>query len=380
MKKFVELIQRVHQERYSVVMSKIITEKIPVAFLSISPIQNAIAIVENLRSQGLNITNLISLTPPPSEMASERHFKIIPLDNVSKIHPRHEYILVVNNIDARVAVKNFPNIKVLSIDRGNQDYEYNVFMNHLKDLQEVYESLSDELSRKTFCGYWLSRLSNQIGEIVYSKNAHYLIPGFIPENESIVIDGGVFDGGTAKVFTEMGYKVYGFEMDKKNFEIAKKVADEKGFIIENLSLGSYKHEMRYNSRISSGNSWKDNGSEVTQVISIDAYVRENNLPRVDFIKLDVEGAELDILKGAKTTLARFKPILAISAYHKVDDFWTLMNYIKSVRPDYEFAMRQGTETSDEEPMNIGRKLEDYLYSLGLEPEIRYFWECVLFAR
>lgn len=65
LKKFIELIQRVHQERYSVVIQRIAKEKIPVAFLSVNPVQNAIEIVKNLRSQGLNITNLISPTPPP---------------------------------------------------------------------------------------------------------------------------------------------------------------------------------------------------------------------------------------------------------------------------------------------------------------------------
>ena len=64
MKKFIELIQRIHQERYSVVMQKIISQKIPVAFLSVAPIQNSVATVKNLRAQGVNITNLVSATPP----------------------------------------------------------------------------------------------------------------------------------------------------------------------------------------------------------------------------------------------------------------------------------------------------------------------------
>ena len=379
MKKFIELIQRIHQERYSVVIQRIVDDKLPVTCLSVSPLNDAIKNVRSLRSQGVNVNILITNSSfRPSELRED--FRIVHLSDISRIYPCPEYILAINNIDARVAVKNSPQSKVLSVNRGNQDAEYNIFMNHLTELQEVYESLNDELSRRTFCGYWLSRISNQIGEIVYSKNAHYLIPGFIPENGAIVIDGGVFDGGTAKVFTEMGYKVYGFEMDKKNFAIAKKVADEMGFVVENLSLGSYKHKMSYNAVGNSGSKWNANGNEITEVIPLDAYVRENNIPRVDFIKLDVEGAELDILKGAKTTIARFKPILAISAYHKPDDFWVLMNYIKSVRPDYEFAMRQGTETADEEPMNISTNYENYLYSLGLEPELRFFWECVLFAR
>ena len=138
--------------------------------------------------------------------------------------------------------------------------------------------------------------------------------------------------------------------------------------------------MRYNAGGGSGNSWNAKGADVSQVTTIDAYARENNLPSVDFIKLDVEGAELDVLQGATSTIARFKPILAISAYHKVDDFWVLMNFVKSIRPDYEFAMRQGAETPEEEPAHFPNGVAEYYYSLGLEPQIRYFWECVLFAR
>ncbi|MBQ9486493.1 MAG: hypothetical protein IJU91_01650 [Selenomonadaceae bacterium] len=65
MKKFVELVQRVHNERFSVVINKIAAEKIPVAFLSLAPIAAAVEIVKNLRGQGLNISKLITLQPPP---------------------------------------------------------------------------------------------------------------------------------------------------------------------------------------------------------------------------------------------------------------------------------------------------------------------------
>ena len=279
----------------------------------------------------------------------------------------------MNNIDSRVAVKYAPDCKVLNIERGNSNYIYEIFMNHLPELQEVYESLIDEQSKRTFCGYWLGNISNQIGEIVYTNNAHYLMDGFIPKDGAVVIDGGVFDGGTATVFSQMGYKVYGFEMDKKNFEIAKRVATKNNFVVENLALGSYKHQMRYNLTGSSGSSFNAQGSEITDV-------RENGISRVDLIKLDVEGAELEILKGARTCITRWKPILAISAYHKWDDFWVLMNFIKSIRHDYEFAMRQGAENNEDEPMNFPKESGDFHTSLGLEPESRSYGECVLFAR
>ena len=82
-----------------------------------------------------------------------------------------------------------------------------------------------------------------------------------------------------------------------------------------------------------------NGKFTGKFIDLDTYVARNNLPRVDFIKLDIEGAELDMLHGAKKTITRCKPKMAISAYHKPEDLWTLANYVKSLRSDYEFEFR-----------------------------------------
>ncbi len=65
MKKFIELVKRMHSERYSVTINKIISEKIPVAFLTIAPIENALAIIKDMRNQGLVVDNLITLHPPP---------------------------------------------------------------------------------------------------------------------------------------------------------------------------------------------------------------------------------------------------------------------------------------------------------------------------
>ena len=208
---------------------------------------------------------------------------------------------------------------------------------------------------------------------------HYLIEGFIPERDAVVIDVGVFDGGTAAIFAEMGYKVYGFEMDRKNYETSLKVAKEKNFVVEPFGLGSCKQKIKYASSGNSGSKLTGQGNDIAEIITLDSYVNEKKLSRVDFLKMDVEGAELEVLRGAVTTIARFKPILAISVYHKVDDFWTLMNFVKSIRPDYEFVMRQFGRRPETEPSKF-KDLPSKFLPLGLRPEYRTFEECVLFAR
>lgn len=377
MKNFIKLIQQVHAERYSVVMKRIAAKKIPVTFLSLMPIAQAVELTKTFRTPGFNITCLVTVdnTAPPEGL----DFDVISLKDAAQIYPTPEYVLTADNTSARVAIKNFPASKVLSLNKNNSEQVYEAFMTHLDELREVYESLIDEESKRTFRGYWLGNIANRLGDIVYSNAAHYLLNGFIPARGAVAFDCGVFDGGTATVFAEMGYKVYGFEIDKVNYQRSLKIAEEKNFVVENMGLGSYKHIARYNLAGHSGNKLIANGAETVPVTTIDAYAREHDLPSVDFIKMDVEGAELDILKGAKTSIARYKPILALSAYHKLDDLWTLMNFVKSIRPDYEFALRQSYETPEEEPANF-RGGVDYLIALGLEPHSKWFNECVLFAR
>ena len=380
MKKFVELIERIHKERFSVVMSKIVTEKIPVAFLSLSPIENVIDKIYRLIEEGVNITNLITGSSIPNLADKQFDINIAPLNKISTIQPRPKYIFTVDPTDARISVKYAPDCITLFIALNNTGITYETFMNNLTELKKVYESLIDEESKKTFYGWWLGNISQNFGELVYSNNHHYILEGFIPKRDDILIDVGAYDGGTAAYFSDMGYKVYAFEMDKKNFDNAKPIAEEKNFVLENLGLGSFKHEMRYTSK-GSMSKFNQNGDEVAQITTLDSYVRENDIQHVDFIKFDVEGAELEVLQGATTTISRFKPILALSAYHKKDDFWTLMNFVKSVRSDYEFAMRQyRSSLEDLPPSESDFKLENYLYSLGLDVKVCWYNECILFAR
>jgi FkbM family methyltransferase len=75
-----------------------------------------------------------------------------------------------------------------------------------------------------------------------------------------------------------------------------------------------------------------------ETISIDTFCNSNDLEKIDFIKMDIEGAEVPALKGASAVIRKFKPKLAISVYHKWDDLLVIPQLIKSIRDDYSFYL------------------------------------------
>ena len=69
--------------------------------------------------------------------------------------------------------------------------------------------------------------------------------------------------------------------------------------------------------------------------SIDETVSRLNLDRVDFIKMDIEGAERHALRGARRSLARFGPRLAVCTYHRPDDPAVIPEVVFAARPSYQ---------------------------------------------
>lgn len=73
-------------------------------------------------------------------------------------------------------------------------------------------------------------------------------------------------------------------------------------------------------------------------MTLDNFVDQNNIERVDFIKIDTEGAERQIIKGAKETIKKFKPKMAIAAYHFPDDKEKIPELVLSIRDDYKYRL------------------------------------------
>ena len=89
------------------------------------------------------------------------------------------------------------------------------------------------------------------------------------------------------------------------------------------------------------------GYALVPSITVDDILAEAHLDRVDFIKMDIEGAEPNALRGAEQTLRRFRPRLAIAAYHDFDHLWQLAADIDDLGLGYHFGLGHFTVHDEE---------------------------------
>ncbi len=177
------------------------------------------------------------------------------------------------------------------------------------------------------------------------------------EKGDILLDCGACWGETALMFADKvgsSGHVYSFEFIPANLEIFERNIALNENISSRLSivrkaLGAESGKLLKFSNNGPGShvgDHKDNYVEV-QSITIDDFVTGNGLAKVDFIKMDIEGSELPALKGAMSVLHKYKPKLAISIYHSLDDFVDIPLFLKSLELGYKFFIKHGTIHNEE---------------------------------
>jgi FkbM family methyltransferase len=166
------------------------------------------------------------------------------------------------------------------------------------------------------------------------------------KKDDVVIDVGAWIGDFSAYAASKGATVYAFEPVNDTFQLLRKTQSlnnikEGGIYPIQKGLGDRECEMdiSINEVSSGGNSIVTKRDDISvkeriSITTLDRFVEENKLERVDFIKSDIEGAERDMLRGAANVLKTFAPKLAICTYHLPDDPNVLENIIKEANPAY----------------------------------------------
>lgn len=234
-----------------------------------------------------------------------------------------------------------------AVDEKMLDYDF--FLTHREEFESLYRELADDRSRTCIEAFVNQKIS---GKLLYLDKIYddgeYFDSRIVDFNKiESFIDCGAFDGDSYLAFiqayqnnTGKEYEgtAYLLEPDTDNFQKMVNNCYHAGKDIKLLQCGAWYeyNKLFFDSIGTMGSRIAESGMASINVNSIDNIVEGK---RVDFIKMDIEGSELNALKGARKTIETYKPILAICVYHKRDDLLAIPAYIRSICSDYKFFIR-----------------------------------------
>lgn len=230
-----------------------------------------------------------------------------------------------------------------------------IFGLHKQEIREVYNLLGDGSSRDLY----LTLLKCRTKCIPPPKERvtfrqYYCLPAFsLPDEREVFVDCGAYTGDSVEQYICAHNGVFGriiaFEPDKRNYkameertQVLKKawnisngrisifpfgVGDkEEGYFLE-----SYEENNGLGSKVIVE---KTQNSEECRIISIDNFISA----QYSFLKADIESFEYRMLLGARQSIEKWKPKLAICIYHNAVDFYSIPLLLKSFCPDFNFAV------------------------------------------
>ncbi len=178
-----------------------------------------------------------------------------------------------------------------------------------------------------------------------------------------VLEGGVADGWNAVQFLASfsSAVVYGFEPDITLFDRSY----YRDFLLNTgrfhhsplglwQKLGHLQFELNRACTSRVTNDAAKSSTGFLEMISIDEFVLERGISKVDFIKLDIEGSEWHALQGARQTIAKHRPQIAVCIYHLLEHYYEI-------------------------PLLLADCTEDYVFRIGHYSPFHIFSETVLYA-
>ena len=246
---------------------------------------------------------------------------------------------MINNLNENNIEKYFVNIYWDFDLYGKKDKtKYNKYKHLIHEVQnllfyeedkKIWDMITSSMkiqNIKVLLDYW--KKHNK--KIDYGK--------YVPlKKGAIVINGGASFGKETHYFArKVGKQGVIYAFDPK---IAKDAQVNNKSIINNpMVLWDQTTKVSFredNSRSMIIKRKEENAIEV-QATTVDDFVKTSLLKRLDLIKLDVEGAELNVLRGGEDSIRKFRPSLAISIYHKYEHFFQIPLYINDLVKDYVF--------------------------------------------
>lgn len=233
---------------------------------------------------------------------------------------------------------------IYMLDPWNEIFDTNILDLDIEKIEYLYDKLNDKESKKVLINIIQARM--QEDKFNKSNYEQYIHPELTFNNNDVIIDGGAFNGDTIRMLNKYvlveGLKIYSFEPDEKNYLALVNEANQSKYDVYTEKLGLYSSNtilkfLSTNEIVGYGCRIEEEGDIVIKTTSLDNYCEKNNFIPT-YIKLDVEGAEKEVILGASKIIEKYKPKLAISLYHKYKDLWELPYLLKEISNDYNFYL------------------------------------------
>jgi FkbM family methyltransferase len=209
-------------------------------------------------------------------------------------------------------------------------------LGHAGELSRAASLWSDDISRETFRQGIAWRLRAEFHRASDPAPDQYFPRDILrPYPDESFVDGGAFDGDTVRRAPWPFARILAVEPDPSSAARLRSVGGRNLEVHEAL-LGSAPGSARFSGTGTMESRRSDSGVLEVPVTTIDQLASGE---RPTFIKLDVEGDELEALQGARETLERTQPVVAACLYHRPEDLWTIPLFLQQILPAHRMYLR-----------------------------------------
>jgi FkbM family methyltransferase len=314
-------------------------------------------LAELCRAQGIALAALADDHPAKigTQVAGTTVERVAELPRLDRATPiviaSHRVLGAAERLRAQgfATVLPFAALQAMAPDRFAPHMFYDGLLEDLWEHRDRYARLNDRLADRrsravldAVLGFRLT-LDPLLLKPVLDDDDLYAPKNLIAFSQhEVYVEGGSYDGDTIRTFiAKVGNrfdKVYAFEPDPVTFgKLKANFAAEPRVEAINAGLHREPGVLRFKDDASRGAIFAADGTIEMPVTTLDTAIGGG---RVSYIKMNIEGAEIDALYGGEKLIRRERPKLALSLYHRPSDLWRIPDVVQQFDPDYKLYFRQ----------------------------------------
>ena len=310
-------------------------------------------IVKNLCQYGVNIAYIVDNDPHRWGMT----FKGIEVISFEKLKQAFDDCNILIGVCTKVFVDEiktqieldgkFKNVFFFEMFYPFGSFASTILESNKEKIELAKSWLSDEKSRLVYdkkIRYLQTKEHGLFDDVRDPEELQYFDESLIKigQESGLFIDGGAYHGENTRTlfahFPDTQLHAVCIDPDAANINaLTAQFANDARVSIKHAALSEKSGTVKFeNSGSRGGGISSSNGIELDSIGIDDEFGKQN----VRFIKLDIEGAEMSCLRGAKDVIQAMKPTIAVCIYHSIEDHFDIPALLKSFRPDYKLYVRQ----------------------------------------